>query len=84
MPLSTTLMPASASMASNNAGNFPSQRRQQRPITWAELRPLSAQLALQHRDLVAQDEDLGVLVSIGHRHESQERERVRHTEVRQS
>jgi hypothetical protein len=60
------------------------QRRQQRPITWAEPRFLSAQLALQHRDLVAKDEDLGVLVSTAHRHQSQERERVRHTEVRQS
>jgi hypothetical protein len=60
------------------------QRRQQRPITWAEPRLLSVQLALQHRDLVARDEDLGVGVPIAHRQQSQQRGRVHHTEVRQS
>jgi hypothetical protein len=60
------------------------QRRQQRPITWAEPRLLSAQLALPHSDLVAQDEDLGVGVPITHRQQPQQRERVRHTEIRQS
>jgi hypothetical protein len=60
------------------------QRRQQRPITSAEPRFLSTQLALQHRDLVAQDEDLGVLGPIAHRQQPQEREPVRHTEIRQS
>jgi hypothetical protein len=39
---------------------------------------------LQHRDLVAQDEDLGVLVSLADRQQPQERESVRHTEIRQS
>jgi hypothetical protein len=58
------------------------QRRQQCPISWAEPRLRSAQLALQHRDLVAQDENLGVLSPITHRQQSQEPERVRHTEVR--
>src|SRR5258705_8659163 len=43
------------------------QRGQQCPVARLEPRLLSAQLALQHRDLVAQDEDLGVLVPIAHR-----------------
>jgi len=37
---------------------------------------LPVQLALQHRDLVAQDQDLGVLVPIAHGKETQHRERV--------
>jgi hypothetical protein len=45
---------------------------------------MSAELSLQHRDLVAQDEDLGVLVPITHRQPPKEREPVRDTEVRQS
>src|SRR5258705_11770273 len=139
MPLSTTLMPASASTGSNNAGNLPSRSRMRylaldpassRSMTrflaicvtqelfgWAVApririrrvacsitartyirapltvtvsrksqasrasacrrrypqlgfslaRLLSAQLALQHRDLMSQDEDLSVLVPIAHR-----------------
>jgi hypothetical protein len=59
------------------------QRRQQRPISWAEPRLLGAQLALQHRDLVAQHENLGVLVPIAHRQQPQDCERVGHTEIRQ-
>jgi hypothetical protein len=38
---------------------------------------------LQHRDLVAQAEDLGVLVCIADRQQPQEREPVRNTEIRQ-
>ena len=36
------------------------------------------------QDLVAQDQDLGVFFPIAPRQQSQERDRVRHTEVRQS
>jgi hypothetical protein len=41
-------------------------------------------LSLEHRDLVAQGEDLGVFGLVTHRQESQHRERVGHAEVRQS
>ncbi|MFE5124199.1 hypothetical protein [Streptomyces sp. NPDC056669] len=43
-----------------------------------------AELAFQHGDLVAQGEDFGVLVPVGHRQQTQHRERVRHTQVSQS
>jgi hypothetical protein len=43
-----------------------------------------AQLAFQYRDLVAQDQDLGVLVLIAHRNKTHDRERVRHSQVGQS
>jgi hypothetical protein len=39
---------------------------------------------LQHGDLVLQNQDLGVLVVIAARQQTQEREHVRHTEVGQS
>jgi hypothetical protein len=51
---------------------------------WLEPDPLAAEVALQHDDLMAQREDLGVLVPIGARQQPQQRERVRDTEVRQS
>ncbi|WP_406079168.1 hypothetical protein [Micromonospora sp. NBC_00858] len=60
------------------------QRRQERPITRVEPHFLLAQLALQHHDLVAQGRDLHILVPIAHRQQAQHRERVRHTQVRQS
>ena len=40
------------------------QCRQQRPIGWFEPDLLLAKVALQHRDLVSQREDLDVLVAI--------------------
>ncbi|WP_426513364.1 hypothetical protein ACPPVO_23770 [Dactylosporangium sp. McL0621] len=40
---------------------------QERPIARVERRPLVAQLALQHHELVAQGEDLSVLVPVAHR-----------------
>jgi hypothetical protein len=42
------------------------------------------QLPLQHRDLVAQGEDLRVLGLLAQRQQPQHRERVRHTQVRES
>jgi len=51
---------------------------------WLEPDPLAAEVALQHDDLMAQREDLGVLVPIGARQQPPPRERVRDTEVRQS
>jgi hypothetical protein len=43
---------------------------------------LVAELALQHGDLVPQDEDLGVLVVVAAGQQPQQREHVGHTEVR--
>jgi hypothetical protein len=38
---------------------------------------------MQHRELVAQREDLNVLVAVAARQQSQQRERVRDAQVRQ-
>ncbi|MGI5175223.1 hypothetical protein ACQEVZ_02690 [Dactylosporangium sp. CA-152071] len=48
-------------------GQSVQQRRQERPIARVEPHPLVAQLALQHHDLMAQGEDLSVLVPVAHR-----------------
>jgi hypothetical protein len=42
------------------------QRRQQRPVRRREAHLLPAQLALQYRDLMAEDQNLGVFVPIAH------------------
>ncbi|MFD5388078.1 hypothetical protein ACFWMG_24690 [Streptomyces sp. NPDC127074] len=60
------------------------QRRQERPIAWREPDLVLAELAFQYGDLVAQSEDLRVLVPVGHRQQAKHRERVRHTQVSQS
>ena len=60
------------------------QRRQERPVTRVEAHLLLAQLAFQHRDLMAQGKDLHILAPIAHRQQAQHRERVRHTQVHQS
>ncbi|MFJ8582634.1 hypothetical protein [Micromonospora sp. NPDC093277] len=60
------------------------QRCQQRPVGRLEPDLLRAKVALQHSDLMAQREDLGVLVPITAWQQPQQRERVRDTEVRQS
>jgi hypothetical protein len=59
-------------------------RRQQNPVRGPEAHHLPAQLALQHRDLMAQDQDLGVLVPIACEKETQDRERVHHRQIGQS
>jgi hypothetical protein len=43
-----------------------------------------ADLALQDEELVAQDEDLDVLVTVTHGQEPQQREGVRHSQVGQA
>jgi hypothetical protein len=43
------------------------QCREEGAITRSEPRLLFAQLALQHRDLMAQGQNFGVLVSVAHR-----------------
>jgi hypothetical protein len=60
------------------------QRRQQSPVRRPEAHLLPAQPALQHRDLAAQDQDLGVPVPIAHGKKTQHRERVRHRQAGQS
>jgi hypothetical protein len=42
------------------------------------------QLVLQHHDLVTEGEDLRVLGLAAHRQQPQHRQRVRHTQVRES
>src|SRR5439155_23197705 len=44
----------------------------------------AVQLALQDADLVTESEDLGVLGAVAHGQQPRHRQRVRHTEVRQS
>jgi len=60
------------------------QCRQERPVSRGEPHPVRAELPLQDQELVAQREDLRVLVPAAHRQEPQQREHVRHTEVCQS
>jgi hypothetical protein len=57
---------------------------QQRSVGRLEPDLLRAELALQHRDLVAQHEDFSILVPITARQQPQQRECVRHAEVRES
>jgi hypothetical protein len=66
------------------AGESVQQRREDGPVRAIEPYPLAGQLPLQHRDLVTEDEDLRVLSVVGHRQQPQHRQRVRHTEVRES
>jgi hypothetical protein len=60
------------------------QGGQQGPFGGLESDALVAELALQHDDLVSQDEDLGVLVVIAAGQQPQQREHVGHAEVGQS
>ncbi|MFJ8026109.1 hypothetical protein [Streptomyces sp. NPDC096311] len=60
------------------------QRCQERAIAWREPNPLATEVALQHRDLMAQGEDLCVLVPIAHGQQAQHGERGRHGQVGQS
>ncbi|WP_167534996.1 hypothetical protein [Streptomyces galilaeus] len=48
------------------------------------MRLLPVQLPLQHRDLMAQSQDLHVHVPIAHRQQPQHREGARHAQVHQS
>jgi hypothetical protein len=57
------------------------QRRQKRPVGWLEPGSVCSQLALQDHDLVAQGEDLNVLVVVACRQQAEHREGVRDAEV---
>jgi hypothetical protein len=60
------------------------QRRQQRPVTRGEPRPVRTELPLQDKELVAQREDLRVFVPVAHRQQPQQYEHICHTKVGQS
>jgi hypothetical protein len=60
------------------------QRGQPRPVGRLEPHPLPVELPLQHRELVPQSQDLCILVPVAARQQSQQRERVGETQVRQS
>ncbi len=60
------------------------QCREECPIGGEESQSSLAQLAFQHGDLVPQHQDLHVLVSVAHGQQTQQRERVGHSEVGQS
>jgi hypothetical protein len=49
------------------------QRREESPVARSEPRLLFAQLALQHRDLMAEGQDLGVSGPAAHREQPQHR-----------
>ena len=62
-------------LAQDGARKLVQQRRQERPVSRSEPHFPSAEVPLQHRDLVPQREDLDVLVSIAHRQQMQHRQR---------
>jgi hypothetical protein len=60
------------------------QAGEHRPVRGREPNLLLVQLPFEDSDLVAKDEDLGILVPVTHREQPQQRHRVRHAEVDQS
>jgi hypothetical protein len=69
--------------AQGGPGESVQQRGQEDAICRGEADFLGSELALQHGDLVAQDEYLGVLIVITDREQAEQRERVRDTQVGQ-
>ena len=53
--------------AQRRTGQWHEQRGQERPVRWPQSRALTSQLSLQDTRLMAQGEDLDVLVVVGHR-----------------
>ena len=64
------------------AGQSPGQRGQDRPVGPGQPRPFD--LALEDGNLVAQDEDLGVLGAVGAGEQGQPAEHADHREVSKS
>jgi len=60
----------------------PCQRRQDRPVSPRQARSLD--LTLQHGNLMAQDEDLGVLGTVGACEQGEPAEHPQHREVDES
>jgi hypothetical protein len=61
------------------AGQHPRQRRHDRPVSPGQLRSLD--LALEHGDLVTQDEDLGVLGAVGPGEQGEPAEYLEHCQI---
>jgi hypothetical protein len=68
----------------NVAGQPVQQRGEKRPISRGEPDLLAVQVPFEDRDLVPEREDFGVLGSVTHRQQPEQRESVGHAEVRQS
>jgi hypothetical protein len=64
------------------AGQQPGQRGQDRPVSPGQPRGLD--LALEHRDLMAQDQDLGVLGAVGPGEQGEPSENPKPRELRDS
>ncbi|KAK1186538.1 hypothetical protein B7755_003015 [Streptomyces sp. NBS 14/10] len=60
------------------------QRRQERPVTRSEPYSITVELAFEHGDLMAEGKELRILVPAAHRQQTQQRERVGHSQVGQS
>ena len=71
-----------AQLAEMTAGQQPGQRGQDRPVSPRQPRCLD--LALEHGDLMAQDEDLGVLGTVGAGEQGEPAEHPQHREVSES
>jgi len=71
-----------AQLADMAAGQQPGQRRQDRPVGPGQSR--CPDLALEYGDLVAQEEDLGVLVAVGACEQGKPAEDAEHRQVGQS
>jgi hypothetical protein len=66
------------------SGQLVQKRGQPCPVGWVKPDPLSVELTLQHGELVAEGENLGVLVPVAAGQQPQECQRVGDAEVRQS
>jgi hypothetical protein len=71
-----------AQLAEMTAGQQPGQRGQDRPVGPGQLRRPG--LALEHGDLVAQDEDLGVLGPVRVSEQGKPVEHAQHRQIPQS
>ena len=64
------------------AGQQPGQRGQDRPVSPRQSRSLD--LALEHGDLMAQDQDLGVLGAVGPGKQGEPAEHAEHRQIGES
>ena len=71
-----------AQLAEMAAGQQPGQRGQDRPVGPGQ--PRCPDLALEHGDLVAQDEDLGVLGAVGAGEQGEPAEYAEHRQIGES
>jgi hypothetical protein len=59
------------------------ERCEQRPVRWSEPNPGTAELSLQYADLMPYSQDLDILVTVSHREQAKQSERVGQTEMGQ-